>query len=344
MQIKCYSAYQQFRASGLIKAFDRFIAEHPHSNYFQSTAFLELLEELPDYRGFVLLASDDNGVVKGALTGSLQTNGQGLKSWFSRRIIVYGGPVVEEESPVIASAILQHLIEFASKRATYIEIRNLFDTSPMKSAFKAVGFEYRPHLNILVKTNDREALLGKISKSRLRQIKSSLKAGAAISEPESREEVLAFYGILKSLYQEKVKKPLPGPELFLKLWKAAYGKLFLVKYDGQVVGGMACPVFKNRVIYEWYVCGLDGRVKGVYPSVLATWSAIDYALKNKLEYFDFLGAGPPDKDYGVREFKARFGGEQVNYGRYHLILDKMLYRVGTLGLKAYKRVPALFKV
>ncbi|MCK5059499.1 MAG: peptidoglycan bridge formation glycyltransferase FemA/FemB family protein, partial [Candidatus Aminicenantes bacterium] len=77
----------------------------------------------------------------------------------------------------------------------------------------------------------------------------------------------------------------------------------------------------------------DGQYNGIYPSVLATWAAIDYALKKGLRYFDFMGAGKPDQDYGVREFKSKFGGRLVNYGRFERINNKPLYLLGKLGLK-----------
>ena len=53
----------------------------------------------------------------------------------------------------------------------------------------------------------------------------------------------------------------------------------------------------------------------------------------KFEYFDFMGAGSPDSDYGVREFKSKFGGECVEYGRYIKINKPVLYHAGRIGLK-----------
>ena len=46
------------------------------------------------------------------------------------------------------------------------------------------------------------------------------------------------------------------------------------------------------------------------------WISIDYACKNGIEKFDFMGAGSPDEDYGVRDFKAKFGGSLVEPGRF----------------------------
>jgi lipid II:glycine glycyltransferase (peptidoglycan interpeptide bridge formation enzyme) len=111
------------------------------------------------------------------------------------------------------------------------------------------------------------------------------------------------------------------------------GKYFLIEYKKKIIGGIMCPITMGKAIYELYVCGLDGKYKDVYPSALATWAPIDYGLKNRLEYFDFMGAGKPDQNYGVREFKSKFGGTLVKYGRFERINNKPLYIAGKLGLK-----------
>ena len=58
-----------------------------------------------------------------------------------------------------------------------------------------------------------------------------------------------------------------------------------------------------------------------------------YAQKKGINHFDFLGAGSPERDYGVREFKARFGGDNVGHGRYLRINHRFLFELGKLGLK-----------
>ena len=83
---------------------------------------------------------------------------------------------------------------------------------------------------------------------------------------------------------------------------AGFGKVFLISYEGRIIGGIMCPFFPGKGVYEWYVCGLDEEYKssGVYPSVLATWAAIDFAMCNDFELFDFMGVGIPGVPYGVR--------------------------------------------
>ena len=76
------------------------------------------------------------------------------------------------------------------------------------------------------------------------------------------------------------------------------------------------PFFKNKMVYEWYVAGLDRDFKKAYPSVMATWAGIKYANDHGYTSFDFMGAGIPSQSYGVREFKSKFGGQLLNFGRF----------------------------
>ena len=114
----------------------------------------------------------------------------------------------------------------------------------------------------------------------------------------------------------------------------------LVKYEGKVISGMMCPILDGKAIYEWYVCGLDENFRECYPSVVATYAAIEYAKEHGLQLFDFMGAGKPDIPYGVRDFKMEFGGELVEYGRYVCVQKPILYKLGKLGIEIlrYKKI------
>ncbi len=46
-----------------------------------------------------------------------------------------------------------------------------------------------------------------------------------------------------------------------------------------------CPIFEGRAIYEFYIAGKDQEFKDQYPSVIATYAAMDYGIKNNLTYF-----------------------------------------------------------
>ena len=178
----------------------------------------------------------------------------------------------------------------------------------------------------------------RMSSSRLRQVKKGIKNGASWREARNEEEVRSFYKILKELYDEKIKKPLPKWDFFRNFYFSSMGKYFLIEFEGEIIGGIMCPILQGAAIYEFYIAGKDQEYKNQYPSVLATYSAMDYAIKTGLKYFDFMGAGPAKEEYGVRDFKARFGGEEVEHGRFRLILDKTRFKIGEAGLKILSKV------
>jgi lipid II:glycine glycyltransferase (peptidoglycan interpeptide bridge formation enzyme) len=181
-----------------------------------------------------------------------------------------------------------------------------------------------------------------MSSSKIRQIKKGLAAGAQIVEAQEIGEVRQFYDLLHDLYKSKIKKPLPGWSFFKSFHdlslKEYIGKYILVKRMGKVIGGIMCPLTKDRSLYEWYVAGDDRGNKEFYPSVLATWGAIEYAARNNFLAFDFMGAGKPDGDYGVREFKAKFGGRLVDFGRFEKVHKSNLYRIAKIGFWFWQKL------
>ena len=281
----------------------------------------------------IIITATEQGKLKG-LISALIIKDPGFKGIFSRRCIVWGGPICIEAE--FADPLIIELTNFVKSKTIYTEFRNLFDISILKNLFLRHGFNYENRINYLVKIESLEINQKMLNENRRRQIKKSLKTGCEIIQAENIEQVKLFYSILKELYETKVKLPLPAFDFFEKFFfQNRLGKYLLVKYDGKIIGGIMCPIFKDT-IYEWYICGLDSEYKDQSPSVVATWAAIEFAVINKLKYFDFMGAGKPDSQYGVREFKSKFGGQEVQYGRYRKINKPITYKFGYLGLKILK--------
>ena len=212
----------------------------------------------------------------------------------------------------------------------------MFDCSEFNSLFTNYGFQFCEHLNYISLLDDEDSVKKRIDRRKWQQIKKSINAGCDIVVSKDESEISEFYKILTELYKSKVKKPLPGLDYFLNFAKNNIGAFLLMKFQNKIVGGLMVGLH-NDTVYAIYSCGENGKYKDVYPSVLANWAGLEYGLKNGFKYFDFLGAGKPNEDYGVREFKCHFGGELVRYGRYNLILNKPLFTIGKLGVKFIKK-------
>ena len=267
-----------------------------------------------------------------------------LKQYFTRRAIIIGGPVLAddcstEEAYTLMQAVRRHLMTDmpSAQSPIYIETRNFNDYSRWKEAFEQAEFRYQPHLNFHFDCTDKDAIWTRLSETRRRQINKSVKSGTTIEEARTEEEITEWYAILSDLYRRRVKTPLFPLSFFLEFFRQKRGVYLLVKHEGRVIGGMMCPIHAGKCLYEWFVCGLDTAYKDQYPSVMATWAAMVYAHEHGIPKFDIMGAGVPGVPYGVRDFKAEFGGTMVEYGRFLHVAKPLLYRIGEAGVAILKR-------
>ena len=251
-----------------------------------------------------------------------------IKQFFTRRAIIIGGVVAAANGAKEDAVILLNYVRKELKpKSIYIETRNFNDFSPWKEAFEAAGFVYKPHLNFHV-----DPATNNLSDNRKRQLK---KSDAVVSEGVSELEIREWYEVLSELYRTTVKTPLWPIDFFLEAYRQGIAKFLLVKHEGRIIGG-SMVVADERTVYEWFECGLNAECKDQYPSVMATWGGIQLAHQSGCTRYDMMGAGEPGVPYGVRDFKAEFGGQMVEHGRFLYVCKPMLYRLGVCVVKILK--------
>lgn len=307
-------------------------------NWFQTDECYNFYKSLPFLEAFKFVVERD-GEVKGKIVGYIQKDGGKLKQFFSRRAIINGGPYLAEDiTDAEAAELLEKCKSGLKGKCIYIETRNFEDYSKYKDIFRSTGFGYEPHFNFKIDTSSIEIVNEHLGKSRKRDIRTSFRDGAEIVEAQNISDVKELHILLQNLYKTKVKTPLFPSIFFEQLFHSKFGKILLVKSDGAILGG-AVLVCGFDTVYEWFVCGLENTGGGIYPSTLATYGGIQYGAEHGYKCFDMMGAGAPgDGGYGVRDFKAKFGGELVEYGRFKCILSPVLYKVGAIGVKIMKKL------
>jgi lipid II:glycine glycyltransferase (peptidoglycan interpeptide bridge formation enzyme) len=265
---------------------------------------------------------------------------KGVKAFFSKRAILYGGPLLSEVSQDEFSLFLSELKARLKSRVIYIEIRNFFDYSKYDETFKKKKWDYLPYVNLQLDLKDqtKETILKKFKYNRRREIKQSISNDASYNQTNDLNDAMLVYNILEDLYKERVKLPIPPFSFFKKQIEKGIIKVFIVKHDGIIIGGSYCPVLDKKGIYTFYYCGAREYHKTIFPTHLAVLAAMEYAIENDIPRFDFMGAGLKDEKYGVRSYKKAFGGELVEHGRYIKILKPRLYKIGKFGLKILAKI------
>lgn len=320
----------------------------------------EVAFSLPSLKGRV----GDRLLLRGVCVGYVTVERNPIKQYFTRRAIIIGGPVIandatseEVETLMIAVRNQFKILDLRFKilnSPIFIETRNFNDYSKWRNAFEhcgghprrrpllpfrwkdAPGFEYKKHLNFHVDCTDKEKMWERLSKTRQKQIRRALRSGVEVVEP-AEEDVKKWYAILQEMYRQKVKLPLLPMDFFLNAYRSGKAKYLMVKYNGEVIGGLMFEM-DEKSVYEWYVCGLDSAYERQYPSVVATYAGMEYANAHGRRCCDLMGAGEPGVPYGVRDFKERFGGELVEHGRFVCVREPILYKIGVMGVKMMKRM------
>lgn len=305
--------------------------------WFQSPEAYDFFASMPELMEPFAYAAEESGELRAVSVGYVTKERSAIKQFFTRRAIIIGGVVVAAycaKEDVVG--LLSYIRKDLEQKSIYIETRNFNDFSPWKEAFETAGFTYKPHLNFHFDCTDREAMWTGLSETRKRQIHKAQKNGVVIEEAQTEQEVADWYAILLDLYRRKVKTPLFPLSFFLAFFRQKRGIYLLIKTEGKVIGGIMCPIKEEQCIYEWFVCGMDTQYKAFSPSVMATWTAMEYAHTHQLPRFDIMGAGEPGVPYGVRDFKAEFGGKLVEHGRFLCVTKPLLYKIGTIGVKILK--------
>ena len=309
----------------------------PVATLFQTPELFDFIVENGWYETKVIGVEDD-GTLKGVVVCWILAEGNGLKKRLSSRAIINGGPLLDGNiSEETLTLLLKSTIAELKRHCIYIETRNFNDYSRWKTIFEACGYSYKPHYNFHIDTASSETVESNMGKSRRRDIKYTVREGAVAMEATTLDEVDAFYAILQELYRKKIKRPLFAVGFFHQILRMPFAHLVIVKYHDEVVGGSLCLELKGHTMYEWFVCGRDHEWHNVHPSELATYEAIMLAVRHGCRCFDMMGAGEPDKAYGVRDFKAHFGGALVEHGRYLHLCRPLIYKMGELVIKMKSR-------
>ncbi|MHC1731142.1 MAG: lipid II:glycine glycyltransferase FemX [Bacteroidales bacterium] len=319
-----------------IALWEEFVAGNPHATPFQTWEFYRLLNHAEPSSGQAVCVAGEDRIL--ALAVIQIQKERGIKGFFSRRGVIFGGPLLDPSFPEAMALLLEGMHGLLRHRVIYLETRNQSDFSSYRNVFEGKGWVYHEHLNCVLGIESREQVLSGMSESRRRQIRMSLDNGATWEECGSLDDLKELYSLLSELYTKEVRLPLPPLEFFTAIYKLRFGKIFIVRHNGRIIGGSFCPVLEKRAVYTFYYYGLKDFHKKIFPTHLALMAAIEYALQNRIGKVDFMGAGKPGKDYGVRDYKLKFGCELQEQGRFIRIESPLLYRIGETGLKITRRL------
>ncbi len=310
----------------------------PYSSPFQTRQFFDIVNSVSTYMAHVL-AVEDGGDLQTLALIAFQKE-PGITGFFSRRGIIYGGPLLSLKNQEVNTLLIKGISEYFGKEAIYFETRNSFDYNSYKEIYKLNSWNYSSNLNVKLNIHNKEIneILSGMKYNRKREIRLSLDAGTTYRFCETNEELRELYTILQKLYKENVKLPLPPFEFFSGIMNSPIGKIIIVDHNSIIIGGSVCLFLPGREIFTLYYCGERNYNKKIFPTHLSILAAIEFGIAQKVKSLDFMGAGKREEEYGVRQYKLEFGGELVEQGRFLKVSQPALFFLGNKGLKLYKKL------
>lgn len=323
-----------------------FVARHPQGNVFHTPEMFEAFSRVPGYRPSLWAAVDDHsGDVLALLTPVQIALSNGPMSRLTSRDIAYGSLLYRQDGR--GQKALRHLLDAykraASRHSLFTELRNLSSLSAIQPLLGNSGFIYEDHLDFLVDLSQPEDVLWqRMSKSARKHIRRAQKhEDLAVVEAGTSKQLSEIYSLLRMTY-DHARIPLADFSLFQALFEVLrprqMAQFFVVYYRDMPIAGSVELLF-NRTMYGFYG-GADRQFANLNPTELLQWRLFQWGQEHGYSVYDFGGAGKPDEEYGVRDFKAKFGGDLVNYGRNVCVHAPRLLEVSKRGYAVYRRLMA----
>ena len=296
-----------------------FVHHNPRANIFHTPELFQLFAHTKGYHPTLWAIVGDGEQVLALLLPVQVTVLDGFLRHFTTRAVVYGS-VLCAPGPGGAQALellLQTYNRAIERRVLLTELRNLSDLSDPQPILEHNGFAFEEHSDFIIDLDQaEETIWAKISRSARQRVRSARNKGIVIEAAASRQHLISAYRLLQDVYT-RARLPLAGPTLF----EAAFDilgprgmfKILLARLDGRLIGARFLLLFKGTIL-DWYA-GVDRNFSSYSPSELLVWHALQWGREQGFHRFQFGGAGSLGREYGVRDFKAKFGGQLVNYGR-----------------------------
>ncbi len=301
-----------------------FVDSHPQGRIFHTPDVFEIFARAKGYRPALWATVDDSGYPLALLLPVYITLAGGLLRYLTTRAVAYSS-VLYAPNPDGKEALRLLLEAYRQAEhgcALFTELRHLCDASEIHPLLDLCGFSYEENLNYLIDL-DRpvEQIMQSIAPRTRKRIRRGLRTGdVVVEEVTERNQLKICHDLLCDSYAHAGVPVAP-----LSLFEAAFDALqprnqvkFWMARVGEACASVSAELLHGRVAYGWYA-GTDRRYSSSVPGEMLMWHVLSWCADNGYSLYDFGGAGRPGQKYGVREFKAKFGGQLVNYGRHTLV-------------------------
>lgn len=322
----------------LSEEWDQFVGSHPMGTIFQSPDYFRIFLNQKEFEPIAIVVQNEDGQVSGVLSGIIQYQFHGPLKLIASRCVVIGGPLAQKNDPELLGILLINFNSYVKRRAIYTQVRNMNDMDFAIRTFADAGYKHEEHLNNHVDLRrDMEELWNDVHKQKRYEVKRAEREGLVFVPIANAADMEESYKLLKKIYT-RIKLPLFPYAVFENAFNILSPKgmaCFWAAYsESKLVATMYTLCYRGR-IYN-YFAGSDTLHSYKFPNSMIAWQVMMWGKEKGMTLFDWGGAGKPGIPYGVRDFKSKFGGQMMNFGRFKKIHMPILYNIAKSAFKLYQ--------
>ena len=312
------------------------------STIYQTDHWQKIYKQAYDSKPIFITVTKPNGEILGQLSGVIHKNlfwentntiisSIGKKLNLRTTLNWFYGPIIHDYNfqNEIISEILS-CIDTISVENKVIMIRGIspsLDEELMNESFKHFDYTLDPWATYITNLNQTsEKLHESLNKKTRYDIRKSEQQELKFEIAKNKKDYDEFTE-LKIESRNKAGQKIKSNPLFFDihrelLFKQGFEKLFIVRHDGKIIGGILGVIFNGNIIQH----GVGNYTKtDLLGGSFLTWNSLKWAIKEGYSTFDMGGINPFPKSLKEKKidfYKSKWGGKKFNYTVYTKILDK----------------------
>jgi serine/alanine adding enzyme len=317
-----------------------FVEANPHASVFHTPEMHRVWDATRHHTPELWAATDGDGGVQALFTPvTIATLGGPLRG-ATTRTVSFAAPLLTSGRDANGlRAVLQAYRAAGARGSLFTEIRHHAVDPEVAGILGAEGFEHERHLNFHIDLTRSDAdLWARVRSAARRNVQKASRSGVSVVEVTDPAGIAEGYEVLRLVYR-RIQVPLPDRSLFdaaaRLLTPLGRFTMLLARSGDRAIGVLTLLRYRGVVTY-WYTGTLreDATLRA---GDLLAWHAISSQAGAGARVFDFGGAGKPGEPYGVRDFKAKYGGELIDPGRAVWVSSPRRLRAATAGYSLVRR-------
>ena len=283
-------------------------------SYFHSRELMEVLEQVPRQRPYMVVVTDEEGRELSHMLGIVRYRTLILPPYLliHCRILgegVYADPTTKDQ---LLGEMLNALTHKLDNRGLYIEGSNMSQKRMGYKQLRQAGY-YPVNWMSIHNSLHRHAPEERITEKLQRRIDQAHERGVRTELVKTEDDFKAFSRLLRKHHIMKPKRYIPDDIFFKKAMDQDGAELFVTKYHGWVIA-CAAVAYSEGDAYLWYSAFRRKTFHKLHPDTMVVWDVMKHAYEKGCQHMRFMDVGLPYGKNPYREFILRFGGkEQSTY-------------------------------